>query len=128
MNIEKMESFQKYLLSKEGKDKKEKIDKMGKFCLFSPICHCCSPLRRLPHKSNNFLRKVNSLFCKVIFFPPKFLFPIFKRKIWWEKNYFANERNHTKMTPNQNKPAIKLIFLSCKNSRLSFPSFSTFSI
>jgi hypothetical protein len=40
-----MESFQKYLLSKEGKDKKEKIDKMGKFCLFSPICHCCSPLQ-----------------------------------------------------------------------------------
>jgi hypothetical protein len=46
-----MESFQKYLLSKEGKDKKdkkdkkEKNDKMGKFCLFSPICHCCSPLR-----------------------------------------------------------------------------------
>jgi hypothetical protein len=50
MSIEKMESFQKNLLSKEGKDKKDKKkkkDKMGKFYLFSPICHCCSPLQNL---------------------------------------------------------------------------------
>jgi hypothetical protein len=42
--------------------------------------------------SNNLLCKVNLLFCKVIFFPPKFPFPKNKRKIWREKNYFANER------------------------------------
>jgi hypothetical protein len=29
--------------------------------------------------------KVNSLLCKVLFFPPKFSFPKYKRKIWREK-------------------------------------------
>jgi hypothetical protein len=27
----------------------------------------------------------------LIFFPPKFSFPKYKRKFWREKNYFANE-------------------------------------
>jgi hypothetical protein len=36
--------------------------------------------------------KANNLLCKVNFFPPKFPFPKYKRKIWREKNYFANER------------------------------------
>ncbi len=33
-----------------------------------------------------------NLLCKVNFFPPKFSSPKYKRKIWREKIYFANER------------------------------------
>jgi hypothetical protein len=40
----------------------------------------------------NLLCKVNSLFWRANFFPPKFPFPKFKRKIWREKVYYAKER------------------------------------
>jgi hypothetical protein len=43
----------------------------------------------------NLLSNVDSLFCQVIFFPPNFPFPKYKRKVWREKIYFAKER-----TPN----------------------------
>ncbi len=47
-------------------------------------------------KRKNLLCKVNSLFWRVKFFPPKFPFPKYNRKIWRERFYFAKERGYSK--------------------------------
>jgi hypothetical protein len=39
----------------------------------------------------NLLCKVNTLFWRVNFFPPKFPFPKYKRKFWREKIYSSKE-------------------------------------